>query len=376
MNPSPPATIDVNAQALDLLETLVQVGAPTGAEANRAAWIARWLRDHGVPNVAVDDVHNVTARLGPEGPAPLLIDAHTDTVFDDERPPLIKTSDRWSAPGIMDNTAACVLLMCWAEQVVRGSIPLPGPVLLSFTVGEEGQGDLRGVKHLSQRWRERPAAALVLDLALEEFSRVCVGSDRVKVLIGCRGGHSWNDFGDPAATHAACRWIAGLDRVAPWSRDRLSYNVGILRGGDRVTTLACEAEVWLDLRSTEPALLAEAKDAVLRSLREAVPEPDYTVQVEPFGFRPAGELPEAHPLVAALRETQAELGLSLTHRPLSTNANWFIHEGVPSLCTGIVRGAGYHGRDEYIETASLAPGWQKLVRLIDRLSTLPHEKRP
>ncbi|MFA9477773.1 M20/M25/M40 family metallo-hydrolase [Phycisphaerales bacterium AB-hyl4] len=367
MTDLPSTAADVIAQARELLAAIVQVGAPTGGEAVRAAWIARWLREQGVGNVEIDEVHNVTVRLGPEEGRPLLIDAHTDTVFDDERPPLTKTATRWCAPGIMDNTAACALLMCWAAQVGSGLVALPRPVLLSFSVGEEGQGDLRGVKHLSQVWRDRPTAALVLDLGLEEVSRVCVGSDRMQVTIGCRGGHSWNDFGDPTAIHAACRWIADLEKVAPWSRNRLSYNVGILRGGDRITTLAATAEVSLDLRSIDPALLAEAKEAVLRSLHTAAPASAYSVRVEPVGFRPAGALPETHALLAALQETHRELDLPLTERPLSTNANWFIHQGVPSLCTGIVRGAGYHSREEYIEVASLAQGWQKLTRLVDRL---------
>ncbi len=346
-----------------LLESLVRIGAPTGREHRRAAFIRDWLTRQGVPNVQMDEVQNVFVRLGPPGPA-LMLDAHTDTVFPDEHLTIDKRPDgRWFCPGIMDNTAACAILMVYARHLLQH--PPAIPLLISFTVGEEGRGDLLGIKKLLQSQRDTVAAVIALDLNLDAYTRRCVGSTRFNITFAVPGGHSWNDFGRPSALHAAAQWIATLPSLAPWRPAYLTYNVGTLQGGTGVNAIAADAQLQLDLRSIDPAALQQVETDILASLgQQAQTTPSLTITPQCIGRRPAGQLPPGHPLIALLEQTHQRLNLPLTENARSTNANWPTHLGLPALCTGLVTGGGVHTRDEFLHTPSLHTGLTKLATLL------------
>jgi len=199
----------VVASALELLEQLVRIGAPTGREHARAAFVARWLREAGLGDPTPDDDANVFLWLGPQDQPALVIDAHLDTVFPDLQVELRKEPGRWHAPGISDNTVHVAMLMAWARHRQQTGRPWPA-TLLSFSVGEESQGKLLGMKCLTRDYAGRISQALVLDMGIHSICRQGTGTVRSKVCFQSPGGHSWSGFGKTSALTCACQWITQI----------------------------------------------------------------------------------------------------------------------------------------------------------------------
>lgn len=361
--------IDV-ADAAALTRQLAAIGAPTGEEDRRATFVLNWLRSAGMPQAYQDGAGNVLARLGPADQPLLLLDAHLDTVFPDHALEVRETGDGlWHCPGIFDNTATCALLMIYARCVARQ--PGAAPMLLSFTVGEEGEGDLRGIRHVIDHGEEKPAAAVVFDLDAGTFSRQCVGSTRWRIGFEAEGGHSWHHFGRPSALHAACRWAASLESLMPWRAYELTYNVGRLTGGHSINAIAGDASLWLDLRAIDPDELVEAEQQILGSLHRIE---DIRVTAEGIGRRPAASLPEDHPLITAVRRAHIAVNVPLQEHACSTNANWPAHRGIPCVCVGLLTGANIHTRAEYLDPTSIGPGLVLLEAIIDVVAIVCQDK--
>lgn len=359
---------DVPTAAIqDLLERLVRVGAPTFHEANRSRFIEAWLREHVDAAVGRDELGNVWADLSGGAPSVHLLDAHIDTVFPYPQVTLVKDGDRWHAPGVIDNTASCALLMTWARRVARRDRPVP--LLLSFTVAEENEGNLVGIRKLAAAFRDRLAGACVLDLRLNSACRQAVGSHRYHLRWTAAGGHSWGKFGRTSAIHAMADWIHSLKSAFPWRKGLHSYNVGLVHGGRGETSIASEAELKLDVRSIEPAFLrsfgAWLDEQIASS---AVGEDAAPLSLLASRERPAGSVPQDHPLVAMLNDVHAELGVPLTFGCMSTNANALYEANIPAVTTGLTSGDGVHTEAEYLDVPSLGQGFRKLCLIGRRLA--------
>ena len=350
---------------LSLLEELVTIGAPTFHEKRRSDFMVAWLkRELPMGEVGQDEAGNIWVDLsGGEGKV-LLVDAHIDTVFPHETLEVRKEAGRWHAPGVYDNTVSCAQLMLWLKRAAEAGRPLP--VIGVFTVGEEGEGNLAGVRAMAKRFKDRALGALVLDLSLREAAREAIGSVRYELTFSTKGGHSWNHFGEPNAIHEAARWIGRLEKAFPWERGLRSFNVGTIEGGTGINVIAAAARFKLDVRSLQPAFL-EAFRRWLEGELAAYPEGSgVALLAREIGYREAGVLEENHPLVKLVEETHRELALPLEWQALSTNSNGYLGAGIPSVVTGVADGSGVHTEQEYLELDSVATGERKLAAMMER----------
>jgi len=361
---------------------LCAIPAPTGAEGRRAAHVAELFRTVGLHDVAIDEVGNVygwTAREGGrgngEGAAPVVLSAHLDTVFGPEvNVAVARRGQRLEGPGISDNARGLAALVAVAEAMVVTRVPTARPVLFAATVGEEGSGDLRGVKYLLNGKREtgngKPAAFIALDGAgLERVVHRALGSKRYRVTFRGPGGHSWAAFGvaNPAnAVGRATALLADLPSRAAPPAPRTTCAVVRLGGGTGLNSIPQEAWLDLDLRSEDPKALAQLDVTVRAALDRALDDenrrrapgtPPLTLEHRPIGDRPSGVTPRTHPLVLAAIAANRVLGRDAELASASTDANVPIALGIPAIALGAGGKAGdAHLATEWYENTEGALG--------------------
>jgi tripeptide aminopeptidase len=342
--------------ALDDLLALARVPAPTFDEGERIEWLLRRLAD--APGKArADAAGSLIWRFG-DGRPRVLVLAHVDTVFAREVPhePVIE-GDRLRGPGVGDNAAAVVCAFQVVEQMARERA-LDG-LAVAFTVGEEGLGNLAGARAACAELKPEMALALeghgLLHVAVD-----AVGSLRARVSVDGPGGHSWANRGRPSAIDEVTRIARALSRPA---RREASTNIGRIEGGTTVNAIAAHAELVIEQRALDEAVLAR----FARALRMLTVEPPLRLEIEVLGRRPAGRLDRRQPLLAAVRRVREQLGLPDELVAASTDANAALAAGIPALCLGCTQGGEMHTPDEYIEIASLATGRRQLREVLAAL---------
>ncbi len=349
-----------------LAEAIQQVPAPTGEEADRAAFVhARWQAE-GVA-VETDAVGNVYARLpGREADAPpVVVSAHLDTVFPRTTPlTLRREGNRLCGPGIGDNSVAVAAL--FALRWLLRDAPLHGDVWLVANVGEEGLGNLKGMKAVVARFGAHPRAYIVLEgIGLGWVYPRGLGVRRYALRVRTAGGHAWADAGQPSAVHALAALIARLTALP--LPPRASLNVGTCRGGVSINTIAPEAVAEVDVRAESPdvlARLAAQVEAVARQSRRA----GVRVTWESIGDRPAGGIPVTHPLVQAALDALRQQGVRGRTTVASTDANVPLSRGFPAVCMGLTHGYGAHTVEECIDVPPLRQGVAALAALVNTIN--------
>jgi len=344
---------------------LSAIPSPTGAEGPRGARVAELFREVGLSDVGVDQAGNVHGWFGGEGgrgtgdgSAPVVLAAHLDTVFGAEVNVRVeRRGHRLEGPGISDNARGLAALVAVAEALVVGRVPLGRPVLFAATVGEEGSGDLRGVKHLLNGNHEvKPVAFIALDGAgLERVIHRALGSRRYHVTFRGPGGHSWAAFGVANPANAVGRAVALLADLPAHHAPRTTCAVVRLGGGTGLNSIPQEAWLDVDLRSEDPRALAQLDVTVRAALDRAADDENRhrtpgtpAVRVEPqlLGDRPCGITPRAHPLVQAAIAANRALGRDAELTSASTDANVPIALGIPAIALG----AGGRAGDAHLAT--------------------------
>lgn len=362
-------TVPLPDDALNLLQQVCEIGAPTGREAARARFIQQWFDAITPGSALLDEEGNVTVDPGVTDSPLWLLDAHIDTVSEHETLTVRKDGPIWFCPGAFDNTVTAVLLMLLAREFLLAA--KPASFLFSFTTGEEGVGDLRGIRGVMKREGSRLRGGFGFDLRLDSVTTTAIGSERFRCHWRGGGGHSWKDFGTSSAIEALAEWIGTLPALADWKNGLLTYNVGEITGGTGVNVIAAEATASLDLRSSDPVLLAAVVPQVQEAARRVAEKNRVEVHFDPIGSRPAGRVPADWIGLHLLREVHAELGLDWKEQANSTNANAILEAGVPGTCTGLAMGGDIHTPQEWLDTRSLEKGWCKLQRLADKLLHAP-----
>ncbi len=365
--------------------------APTGAETRRGARVAELFREIGLRDVLIDEVGNVHGWHGERGMGngekAVLLCAHLDTVFGPDVNVTVRRhgrdgGGRLEGPGISDNARGLVALVAVAEALAQARVATARPVLFAATVGEEGSGDLRGVKHLFARDGLRPSAVIALDGAgVERIVHRALGSKRYRVIYRGPGGHSWAAFGvaNPAtAVGRAASLLADLPFPHPppsppsnVTEPRTTCAVVRLGGGTGLNSIPQEAWLDLDLRSEDAGALARLDAAVAVALARARDEenrrrtpstPALTLERHLLGDRPSGITPRTHPLVQAAVAANKALGKPHELACASTDANVPIALGVPAIALGAGGKAGdTHLTTEWFENSEGALG---LVRAL------------
>jgi len=336
---------------------LSAIPAPTGAEGARGAHVAELFREAGLSDVAVDEVGNVTGWLGggARREAPVVLSAHLDTVFGAGLDVSVaRRGTRLAGPGISDNARGLAALVTVAEALVRSRVPTERPVRFTATVGEEGDGNLRGVRHLFDG--SRPHAFIALDGAgIERIVHRALGARRYRATYSGPGGHSWAAFGVANPANAVGRAIALLADLPAQHSPRSTCAVVRLGGGTGLNSIPQEAWVDVDLRSEEPRALDQLDTTVHDILARALAEengrrtagtPLLQLEARRIGERPSGLTPRAHPLVQTAIAATRALGRSHELACASTDANVPIALGVPAIALG----AGGHAGDAHLPT--------------------------
>lgn len=352
------------ATVLAMTARIAAVAAPTGEEGERARFVAAALAEAGLP-ATIDAIDDVVARLpGRDGAAPpVLLAAHLDTVFVRDTPlPIRCEGARLFGPGIGDNSVgiASVLAM---PAILRAAGELPATdVLLTGNVGEEGLGNLRGIRAVLDAHPDVGAVIAVEGHNLGRVTHIAVGSRRYRIDASGPGGHSWGDWGRPSALHALARLINDLDAIPLPRIPKTTLNVGMIEGGISVNSIAPSASCLLDLRSVDATSLARLAERVER-LVASHDRGGVRMTATLLGERPAGVVPLDSPIVRRAAAILAALGIEASFDASSTDANVPIGRGIPAICIGLTTGGNVHREDEYIDTDPLAAGLTQLALL-------------
>lgn len=337
--------------------TLSAIPAPTGAEGRRAACVAEMLRGAGVSDVTVDEVGNVRGWHGHVGgrDACVVLSAHLDTVFGpDLDVSVARRGGRLEGPGIADNARGLAALVTVAEAMTTARLATRRPLLFAATVGEEGSGDLRGVRHLFTGWR--PHAFIALDGAgVERIVHRALGSRRYRATYRGPGGHSWSAFGVANPANAVGLATSHIADIPTCHTSRSTCSVVRLGGGTALNSIPQEAWLDLDLRSEDPRTLARLVETVQQILlgaleqenrRRATGTAALSLDVQRLGERPSGVTPRTHPLVQAAVAATRAVGQAHHLACASTDANVPIALGVPAIALG----AGGRAGDAHLPT--------------------------
>ena len=361
----------LSQKVLDLAIQIQQIAAPTFAEGPRGEFVRDLFIQEKLEDVSMDSLGNVYARLaGKQKKArALIISAHLDTVFPAGTKLQIKNeAGKVFGPGIGDNSIGVAALFGIIWAIRERKIELKHDVWFAANVGEEGLGDLRGMRGVVERFGKDEIGYLVLEgLALGHVYHRAIGVRRYRIAAKTRGGHSWSDYGQPSAVHELAALVTQLTQIRLPREPRTTMNVGTIHGGTGVNVLAAEAKCELDLRSEDPAVLAkivsQVEDIILHWNHEGV-----KIQAEIIGERPAGQIAADHPLVRLALDCVNAQGMDATLTTGSTDANIPLSKGIPAVVMGITTGNGAHTLNEYIDTEPIEKGMESLVRFVELVS--------
>ncbi|MDP3057885.1 MAG: M20/M25/M40 family metallo-hydrolase [bacterium] len=344
---------------------ICEIPAPSYYEEKRAMYVAARLRSEGVQNVHIDEVFNVHGVIAGFGGKKIMLAAHMDTVFPlDTDVSVRREADRLFAPGIRDNSTGVAALICLARLIRELSLVPPGDLILVATTCEEGLGDLRGMKKAMERHQGKIDYVIAIDGVLGNIVHLGIASRRLKIVVNTPGGHSWGDFGVPSAIHSLAKIIAKIAEVKVRTDPRTTYNVGVIKGGTSVNTIAAHAEMLLDMRSTSRSEV-EQLERKMRDIieNEAIPN-RLAIEIEVVGDRPGGSIESSHPLVDIAKRALQLIGVEGAFEAGSTDANVPLGLGIPAICIGITEGEGAHRYDEFLKISPMIKGMVALFATV------------
>lgn len=355
---------------------MLAIPAPTFHESARAAWFIERFNALGLTNVRLDEAGNALGEFPSANPADseplLLVSAHLDTVFPSGTE-TIPTEDgpRILGPGSCDNAAGLTALLGLIAAMRFANIQPPAPILFAANVCEEGEGDLRGMRHIFQAgaYRDRIAASIALEGSGTGIAVTnALGSVRFRVTVSGPGGHSWADAGMPNPITLLSRAIVRIAEMPIFQHEAGSetrtFNPGVIRGGTSVNSIPESASALLDFRSTEQAVL-EAIAGELQAILQTLVEPPATFAIDVIGNRPAAALPASSPMIDTLRAVDRHLGIRTELRLGSTDANIPLSLGIPSaaLASGGT-GGGIHTLAEWYDPTGREVALRRILLVI------------
>ena len=343
---------------------ICSVPASPFGERERAEYLSKKFTSLGLTEVDIDEEGNCLGLIEGTSRSPLIVvSAHLDTVFSaDTDFTVVKRGHRLLAPGIADDGCGLAALIALAQAIQTERIRTEGSLLFVGTVGEEGEGNLRGVRHLLTRgrWASKVDAFLSFDgPGVDRITNRALGSRRYRVEVSGPGGHSWGDFGLPNPVHALGRAISRLAAYPVPKEPRTTFNVGRVEGGTSVNAIPGNASMEVDLRSTAETELRRLDAFFRRAMKDAADEenvkrragdPELKLRVDLIGERPTGETPADSPLVELAVEATRTLGFEPRLDQSSTDSNLPISLGIPAITLGAGGASGFsHTLDEWYD---------------------------
>ncbi len=369
-------------ELIDAQMEVTGIAAPPFGEGLRAAWLQKKFIALGLTDVHTDDIGNVLGlRPGadPKTTATLAITAHIDTVFPAGTPIKVRREgDRLFGPGISDNAAGVTGLLAIAAALQESGIRTNMPILFVGNVGEEGEGDVRGMRHLfgDSKWADVIEYTLVLDGAgTDSIVTQALGSRRFQVTVHGPGGHSWSDFGVPNPIVALARAVDEFSRVNVPSDPKTTFNIGVIEGGTSVNSIPETASMRVDLRSASSDEIVKLEKALRDALDHAVLEnsvmrgkkresssPLLSYEINPIGNRPAAELKPNSRILAIVQSVDQHLGNSARLQRASTDANIPLSQGREAIAIGAGgTGGGAHTLHEWYDPSNRELGLKRIL---------------
>jgi tripeptide aminopeptidase len=360
---------------------LARIAAPPFGESARGEWLAEKFRELGLDSVCSDDVGNVFGTHAGYGHGHVSLSAHLDTVFPAGTPLNIRQQgSRLYGPGVSDNGAGITAMLAIAAALQALHIRHALPFLFIGNVGEEGEGDLRGMRHIfsTPRWKESIHYSLVLDGAgADTIVAEALGSRRFEVIVRGPGGHSWSDFGAPNPILVLARAIYTFSQTPVPASPKTTFNVGVIRGGTSVNSIPESASMRVDIRSTSMAEMERLERALRQALDRAVeeesqatgarassPRRSYGLSCElvVIGNRPAGELYPNARILQVIRAVDSHLGNAAQVQRASTDANIPLSLGREAIAIGGGgTGGGAHTLQEWFDCSGRELGLKRIL---------------
>ena len=367
-----------DAETIADMLAAVAIPAPPYGETARGAWVADKLRGYGL-RVTVDEVGNVIADSG-DGAVDdaVIVSAHLDTIFPPETPINVRRNGtRISAPGIADNCRGLAAMLAVARALTHGGVQTEKPVVYVATVGEEGVGDLRGVKHLFRPGSPFRSTSAFISLDGTGQRRIvyrAIGSRRLRATITGPGGHSWADFGLVNPVHALGAAIGAIAAYDVPRQPRTAITVARIGGGTSVNAIPADAWLEVDIRSEAAGPLAEMEAMVHAALEHAVTQanaarkrgtPSLHIDVRVIGDRPTGEASIHTAVVRAARTATRYLGDAPELVASSTDANIPIALGIPAIAIGAGgESGGTHTIEEWFSNTGGPEGVERALLIV------------
>jgi len=365
-----------NAWTLDQQVSICEIPAPPFKESVRGAEYKRRLEALGL-TVRIDSIGNVIAERRGTGDGPtVMIAGHLDTVFPEGTDVKVKRDGtRYTGPGIGDDCRGLAVVLAVARAFQMEKVATTGTVIFVGNVGEEGPGNLRGVRHLFEReYKGRIDYFISVDGTGLGVTSRAVGSNRYRVTYKGPGGHSYGAFGMPSPIHALGRAISAIADIQVPTTPKATFNVGIVEGGTSVNTISPSGAMDVDLRSESPKALADLDAKFQTAVRTALAAENarwpqsrvrITMQLDTIGIRPAGAQPDDVPIVRAATAAAKALGFTAPTTASSTDANLPMSLGIPAITIdGGGDGRGAHATTESYDDGPngwLGPQWAALI---------------
>jgi len=360
---------------MQFLTDLATTPGPSLQEKPRRLLLESFLNDAGVPT-ETDPADNLWVSLGrdeinEDWCDAVVYDAHIDVVERGYVPEVRCEKENLIGMGVGDNLTAVAMLAFLAKRVTTERILLKRPLKLLFSVGEEGSGNLKGVRRVVKDHPIPPYLFIAFDLSFEEYSITGLGSRRYCVKVRCPGGHSWDDFGSPNAIEQIIGLLSFLKdaciNIASENQKIISFNIGSIRGGEGINSIARFAEAAFEFRSPFPEMLDKMAHALSDLLVKIKGQKGVSVCHEIIGERPAAQAVHPERIEPIIYRLLAEQGENPSCSTRSTNINIPLSAGWPSICMGLCRCGRYHSEEEYVEIGSLGQGWELLNNLTKKL---------
>jgi acetylornithine deacetylase/succinyl-diaminopimelate desuccinylase-like protein len=366
---------------------ITEIPAPPFQEAQRAAAVKELLAEAGL-QAHIDKTGNVIGELrGVNEKEIVVIAAHLDTVF----PPgtdvkVRRDASRMTAPGISDNGSGVAALLALARAVQFAHLKPQRTVLFVGDVGEEGEGNLRGMRAIVDTYRGKLKAIVVLDgSSTDHVTTKALASRRLEALITGPGGHSWSDFGMPNPINALVRGSVRFINTKVPASPRTTFNIGQIEGGTSVNSVPYEARLKVDIRSESEDELTRLESALRECIAAGVRDEMDSARdrskgklewkVELLGSRPGGELAQDSPLLAALRAADEFVGNQSRIERSSTDANIPLSLGIDAISIGAGgSGGGAHSLQEWYDSAGREAGLKRVLLTVLGVSGVAEEK--
>jgi len=359
---------------------MARIPAPPFGETARGEWLAEKFRELGLSDVYRDEVGNIFGIEPGKSDHYVALSAHIDTVFPAGTPLNVRQQgSRLYGPGVSDNGAGVTAMLAVIAAIRSAGVRHQHPFVFIGNVGEEGEGDLRGMRHIfsTPRWRDAIRFNLVLDGAgAETVVAEALGSRRFEVIVRGPGGHSWSDFGAPNPIVVLARAIGMFTAVPVPASPKTTFNIGTIRGGTSVNSIPESASMRVDIRSTSMGEMERLEQALRQAMERAVQEETSATekkgssQRRPFGLshelveignRPAGELDAGARMLQVIRAVDAQLGNVAQVQRASTDANIPLSLGRQAIAIGGGgSGGGAHTLQEWFDCSGRELGLKRI----------------